>query len=614
MDGRHRVLQSPCAACSLFAARRCCLPLLAFACFSTASLAGILMSRQSQSTLLEMDMGTLDEALQHAEEKLSERDANALKAVVNAYEYLTELVEDKNTSIAKLRKMLFGSKTEKTAAVVEQESENKDSKDEGDAASNSATKSDACIATDPENGADAEQHEIEQRKGHGRNGADAYRSAEKIEVSHESLKPGDACPKCEEGTVYETNRPGVLVRLIGQPPVSGKVYYLQKLRCGLCGKLFTALPPADAGNAKYDATVGAMIGLLKYGTGMPFNRAENLQQGLGIPLPASTQWDIVEALAERAEPVFQEFINEASQGDVVHNDDTTVKILEMMGARARQAALAEEAVAEADRDGPGAQKTDRDRTGMFTSGIVSTREGRKIVLFLSGRQHAGENLKDVLERRAKELPQPIQMCDALARNAPAELQTILANCLAHGRRQFVDVANRFPGECRHVLESLAVVYRNEAQARKQKMSPQDRLVFHQTQSGPVMEELHAWLARQIDERHVEPNSALGSAMAYMLRHWKKLTVFLRVAGAPLDNNVCERALKKAILHRKNAYFYKSEHGAHVGDVFMSLIHTCELSGESPFDYLVALDRHAARAALKPQDWMPWNYRDTVKEP
>jgi len=578
-----------------------------FACccarrFSAASLVGILMSRQTQSTLLEMDMGILDEALQHAEEKLSERDATALKAVVHAYEYLTELVDDKNTSIAKLRKMLFGSKTEKTAAVVEQ-----DSKDEDDAVAKLPPMSisgDAGTTTVREDDA----ADAEQRKGHGRNGADAYRSAEKINVPHESLKPGDLCPKCDDGIVYETNRPGVLVRLIGQPPVSGKVYYLQKLRCGLCGELFTALPPTDAGDRKFDATVGAMIGLLKYGTGMPFNRAENLQAHLGIPLPASTQWDIVEALAERAEPVFQELINEASQGEVVHNDDTTVKILEMMGARARQIALAEDALGEMDGKEASAKKADDQRTGLFTSGIVSTRDGRKIVLFLSGRQHAGENLKDVLQRRAKELPQPIQMCDALARNAPAELQTILANCLAHGRRQFVDVANRFPGECRHVLESLAVVYRNDALARKQKMSKQDRLLYHQAQSGPVMEELHAWLALQIDGRHVEPNSALGSAMAYMRRHWKKLTVFLRVAGAPLDNNVCERALKKAILHRKNAYFYKTEHGAHVGDVFMSLIHTCE-----PFDYLAALDRHAARAALKPQDWMPWNYRDTLEE-
>ena len=131
---------------------------------------------------------------------------------------------------------------------------------------------------------------------------------------------------------------------------------------------------------------------------------------------------------------------------------------------------------------------------MFTTGIISTREGHKIALFLSGRQHAGENLKDVLVRRAAELPPPIQMCDALSRNLPGELATIVAHCLAHGRRQFVEVADRFPEECRHVLESLAVIYHNDGW-RKQSLSPQQRLLFHQAESGPTMEELRVWLVR-----------------------------------------------------------------------------------------------------------------------
>ena len=258
-----------------------------------------------------------------------------------------------------------------------------------------------------------------------------------------------------------------------------------------------------------------------------------------------------------------------------------------------------------------AEKPEAERTGTFTSGIVSTGEGHKIALFLSGRQHAGENLKDVLARRAAELPPPIQMCDALSRNLPGELTTILANCLAHGRRQFVDVASRFPEECRHVLESLAVVYRNDALACRQNLSPDERLLFHQRQSGPIMENLHAWLARQLDERRVEPNSGLGKAIAYLLRHWKKLTLFLRVPGAPLDNNVCERALKRAILHRKNALFYKTCRGAHVGDLFMSLICTCEFCGANAFDYLTELERHADEARLNPQHWTPWNYRQAI---
>ena len=577
--------------------------------------------RSTKPTILDLDMHQLDDVLRRAEGALPEDDYAMLKAVVESYAYIANLVGDKNTSIARLRKLLFGAKTEKTATVLgKQASSPPASSSTADAPADFPAETDAATAAESDVGKDAEGDTAAPAKGHGRNGAEAYTGAEQIRVPHESLQAGDPCPKCEEGTVYEMKHPGVLVRLTGQPPIGAKVYYLQKLRCGLCGVLFTAAPPAGVGEQKRDATVGSMIALLKYGAGTPFHRAEKLQANLGIPLPASTQWDIVRAKAERVEPAFDEFLDQAAQGDVVYNDDTTVKILEAMGARGGQAALAEDAAdavtdsaevpAEDAAAGP-AKEPKAERRGTFTSGIVATRDGRRIALFFSGRQHAGENLKDVLSRRAAELGAPIQMCDALTRNLPGELQTILANCLAHGRRRFVDVADRFPDECRHVLEALAVVYKNDASARARELSLQARLEFHQANSGPVMEELHAWLVRQFDQRLVEPNSALGGAISYLLRHWEKLTLFLRQAGAPLDNNLCERALKKAILHRKNALFYKTLRGARVGDLFMSLIHTCELCGANPFEYLTELDRHAAELSSRPQDWMPWNYRQTL---
>jgi hypothetical protein len=217
----------------------------------------------------------------------------------------------------------------------------------------------------------------------------------------------------------------------------------------------------------------------------------------------------------------------------------------------------------------------------------------------------------VLKLRAAELPPPIQMCDALSRNLPGELRTILAHCLAHARRQFVEVYDRFPERCRYLLEALAVVYRNDAIARQRQLTPEARLQWHQEASQPTMQQLHAWLTRQLDEKLAEPNSALGSAICYTLRHWDKLTLFLRQAGAPLDNNVCERALKKAILHRKNALFYKTQNGARVGDLFMSLIYTCQLNQANPFDYLTQLQRHTDQLVASPHLWMPWNYRESL---
>ena len=251
------------------------------------------------------------------------------------------------------------------------------------------------------------------------------------------------------------------------------------------------------------------------------------------------------------------------------------------------------------------------RRGLYTSGVVALRDGHQVALFFSGRRHAGENLAQVLKHRADELPPPIQMCDALSRNLPGELKTIVANCLAHARRRFVDVYDRFPEVCRHLLEALAVVYRNDAEARERGLTPEARLRFHQEASGPTMVALRDWLERQLGEKRAEPNSALGGAIGYTLKHWERLTLFLRQAGAPLDNNVCERALKKAILHRKNALFYKTRNGARVGDLFMSLIYTCQLNGLNPFNYLTELQRHADELTVHPERWMPWNDREEL---
>ena len=372
--------------------------------------------------------------------------------------------------------------------------------------------------------------------------------------------------------------------------MSATIWECERLRCGGCGKVFTATAPEEVGDKKYDETATAMIGLLKYGCGMPFYRLEKLQASLGIPLPSSNQWELVAAAEPLLLPAYEELIRQAAQGEVLHNDDTAMKILDIP---------------------PMIMDDGKERTGVYTSGIVSVGIGIMIALFFTGHRHAGENLASVLARRAKELDPPIQMCDGLSHNTAGDFESIVANCIPHARRKFVDVVDNFPDECRVVLEPLRKVYRFEAEAKERELSPEQRLHFHQQHSGPVMDELETWLQQQFDQKKVEPNSGLGQAIKYMQNHWEKLTLFLRVAGAPLDNNIVERALKKAILNRKNAYFYKTENGARVGDLFMSLIHTSELCEVNPFDYLVALLRHHRHVAECPAAWMPWNFREAL---
>jgi hypothetical protein len=282
---------------------------------------------------------------------------------------------------------------------------------------------------------------------------------------------------------------------------------------------------------------------------------------------------------------------QAAQGDVLYNDDTLMKVLELMK--------------QSDEERQG-------RKGMYTSGILSTVRDRKMAVFMTGGHHAGENLADILAKRSTALPPPVQMCDALSRNLPKDFKIILANCLAHARRRFVDVEFNFPEECTYVLETLEDVYKNDAITKQQNMTPDQRLQYHQAKSKPLMDDLKDWLDQQFDDKKVEPNSALGQAITYMLNHWKELTLFLRVPKAPLDNNLCERALKKAILHRKNSLFYKTEHGAYIGDLFMSLIHTCNLCKVNPFEYLKTLQQHSSELFQNPDKWMPWNYEKSIK--
>ena len=502
---------------------------------------------------VDVNLDELDRVLDGAREApLSESDCDKLKDTLHA-----------------LAAMLVRSRsTEKTSAVLEES---------GGPKPGAGTQPDAKSSPQP---------------GHGRHGAEAFGGARKVDIAHQKLTHGDRCPECGRGNVYGQKEPKVLVRMVGQAPLAATVYSLERLRCGACGQVFTAQEPEGVGPEKYDETAAAMIAQLKYGSGTPFYRLEQLEDQLGIPLPAATQWAIVEEAAELIRPARDELIRQAAQGAVVHNDDTSMRVLRL------------------------AREPSDKRTGVFTSGIVSIGQGWKIALYFTGRQHAGENLADVLKQRTMQSSPIIQMCDALSRNVPklsAGVEILLANCLAHGRRQFVEVAANFPDECRYVLEMLGQVYACDTEARERGLTPDERLRFHQERSGPVMEQLHGWLEAQFTGRKTEPNSGLGQAIRYLLRHWRPLTLFLRQAGAPVDNNIVERSLKRAVLHRKNALFYRTLNGAQVGDLFMTLIHTCQLCGANSFDYLTELQRHAQELLARPAEWMPWNYCDTLTQ-
>jgi len=503
----------------------------------------------------------------------AEQDYPIVVTIIRNYFALDHAHQEKSYAILRLLNRFFGRRTEKAREVLKRCSPEQDLP--------------ASLKTQGESSR-------ESPKGHGRNGASAYEGAQKVCVPHSCYKAGDRCPLCPKGKLYPFGEPGVEVRIVGRAPLDATVYELEKLRCNLCGKVFTAPVPEEAGEDKYDETAGAMVALLRYGSGLPFNRLEKLQDSLGLPLAASTQWEMAEKTADKIYPAYDELIRQAAQSNLFYHDDTLMKIL----ANLKEIETEDE----------------RSRKGSFTTGVLAMRDERRMALFFTGPNHAGENLAKLLKQRASGLSPPIQMCDAASRNVSKEFETLLANCLAHARRNFVDLVPNFPEECRYVIEALAEVYHHDKMAKEQGLSSDQRLRFHQDRSGPVMERLNEWLQKQLDQRKVEPNSSMGKAIAYMLNHWEPLTLFLRVPGAPLDNNLCEQALKRAILHRKNSLFFRTEHGAYIGDLFMSLIHTCTLNRVNPFHYLTTLQRHTSELFKNPKRWLPWNYQQAATNP
>lgn len=492
---------------------------------------------------------------------------------------LVELLQRKNTSIKKLREMIFGKRTERHQMKKAEGQEKTDEAGKGDEEKPPAEGN----QVPPVEQSASENQKKPGRKGHGHRAVSDYPGAKVVQCRHENLKAGDACPGLCGGRLYDLNEPTSLLQFTGQPLIEATNYEREVLRCAKCQGRYEAPLPEGVADERYDATCDATIALMRYGAGLPWYRQAGLQAMGGVPLSEATMWERCEATADAALGVYLHLERLGANGEVMHTDDTGVRILSCL-------------------------KEDQEEKGRETntSGIVVKVGARKIAFYLSGRRHAGENFAELLKQRQAGLERPFQMSDALAANTSVEKEVISGYCLTHARRKVYELREDYPSECGVVLDAVSQVYAGEAETLG--MSKEERLAYHQAKSGPVMKELKEWIEAQFGARLVEPNSSLGKALQYWLNHWEKLTVWLREAGAPLDNNEAERTLKQFILMRKNSLFFKTEHGAAVGDILASLIQTCRLNGINAWGYLVWIIRHKSEARRHPHLYLPWNYK------
>ena len=538
------------------------------------------MRKRTKPTVTRFTAEALEGLVARSEQLLPSEDHAQLVSLVDAFLLLGRMVREGRATLKRMRRLFGLSSSEKKRKVF--------SKGSGSDQSQTAGAQDSDTSTDPS----------QPKRGHGRRAASDYPEAEHIFLVHDTLSPGCSCPACERGSLYELKKTAPTLRIFGQPLLFAKCWDSQLLRCSSCLKVHTAPVPTEAFGPKYSESAASVLAVMRFGLGTPHYRLDRLQDAMGTPVSDATQWDVLRARAIDVYPAYQHLLHLAAQAPLIHTDDTHARVLEFMGKRREK--LVE-----------GGQLPRPDRTGLFTTGIVAIIPEGQLGLYITGRRHAGENLNAMLERRAKEIGPPLLMCDALEHNVPKDHPVVESNCLTHARRNVIDQAENFPDECKHVIDKIGIVYAVEAACSDEGLPPEARLWMHQQVSAPALDHLRAWMTAQFEEKRVEPNSTLGKAFNYMLKRWDKLTLFLHVPGAAIDNNICERLLKLPVLVRKNSLFFRSERGAVVGDVYMSLIRTTILHDQNPIDYLTTLMTHYQAVAESPAEWMPWNYRRTL---
>ena len=550
---------------------------------------------------------------------LPEECKNVVISGLQSLFWISSAYQEKKHQLFRFMRNIFGAKTEKVNPKNKNKPSNGSSQKgeeapDNDQASNENAEDKGATLEINENACEGQKPDEppspkDSPKGHGHRSSDDFKNAFIVKIALDDLKEKDSCPECPKGILYRYPS-GSVLSLIGAAPIQALCVKLDALRCGTCGAIFRAiLPKVLATQSRAMPETKALVGIFKYKGGMPFNRFDMLQDIFGTRITKSELWEMVADVADSAIPIYSELCKEASKAEVVLVDDTHMIVLDLLQENKRNQSRKEEQAKSTDKSKK-ANKEDN-RTGMFTTAIRTEGLKHNVIAYFTGRCHAGENLDKLLDERPEGLPVPIEGCDALTRNKPKNHETQLAFCNSHNRRHFFDLLLLWPKEAMHVLELYSGVFYNEKIALERKMNKEGRLKYHQEHSSSIMMEIKKYCDDLLSSKKVEPNDVFGKSIAYQNKHWDGLTLFLRVAGAPLTTNSVERSLKSAIRNRKNSLFYKTEWGALVGDIHHTIIETCIQNGVNPMDYLVACQICSEDVRKNPHLWLPWNFGNNL---
>lgn len=554
---------------------------------------------------------------------LPEECKNMVISGIQSLLWITAAYQEKRHQLFRFMRNIFGAKTEKVSSKNKKKPQ--DTLEKGKEAATNADQSlngnaqNAEPTIEPPSGINEGASETDSSskpsepkdppKGHGHRSANDFINAFVVTIALNNLKERDPCPDCPKGTLYRYP-PGSVLSLMSEVPIQALHVKLDALRCGTCGAIFKAiLPKLLATGSRAMPETKALVGVFKYKGGMPFNRFDMLQDIFGTHVSKSELWEMVADVADSAMPIYLELCKEASKSEVLLVDDTHMIVLDLLKENKKNQVLKEEQAKS--KDQPKKADKNDERTGMFTTAIVTEGLKHNIIVYFTGRHHAGENLDELLDKRPEGLSVPIEGCDALARNKPKKHETQLSFCNSHNRRHFFDLLLLWPKEAMHVLELYSGIFYSEKITIERKLSKEDKLKYHQEHSASVMADIKKYCDDLLNSKKIEPNDVFGKSIAYQNKHWDGLTLFLRVAGAPLTTNSVERSLKSAIRNRKNSLFYKTEWGALVGDIHHTIIETCVQNVVNPMDYLVACQICSEELRKNPHLWLPWNFANNL---
>lgn len=450
------------------------------------------------------------------------------------------------------------------------------------------------------------------KKGHGRNGADAFVNATKVVHGLAAGIVGAICALCGVGRVFPY-REKVIIRVVGQPLFAAERHQFEQGRCRLCGAIFTAegtelVVRGGIGSSYivYDWSACAMLAVMHYFAGGPFKRLEALHQGWGVPMPDANQWRVVDECDDLLAPLYRALERHAIQNATTLGFDDTGSMIIDTRRRIHDELQALELMGES---------TQNVRTGINATCVYIETPEAKVVLFFTGRHHAGEIIDRLLAHRRAGANKPIAISDAASKNFAHDHTDELeqAVCNAHCYMKFRAVKDQFPAEYAVAGEVYKNVFDNDDKAEALGLDLRERMLYHLQHSKPHMLRLWQMCKDKTDGNLVEPNSPLWEPVSFVINQWHRLTRFYEVPGVPLDSNIVEQALIIPVRYLAGSFAYKTQNGADVGDRHMSFIATANANGVEPVAYFTECLRNHEDLAKRPDHYLPWVYRDRLEQ-